>query len=89
MSPRIAHVLVSNKPSGYVASSAKRNLLPEEKATASVKKAKTGVPASTEEHKYDFNFMIDVIESAAYDAKSDDISSLGQPNDVTKMVMKH
>ena len=31
--------------------------------------------------------MIDVIESAAYDAKSSNIRSLGLPND--EMVMKH
>ena len=33
--------------------------------------------------------MIDVIESAAYDAKSVDLSSLGLPGDVTKLVTKH
>ena len=33
--------------------------------------------------------MIDVIESVAYDAKSDDLSNLGLPDDVTKMVTKH
>ena len=30
-----------------------------------------------------------MIDSAAYDGKSDDISSLGLPNDVTKMVTNH
>ena len=64
-------------------------MLPEEKATASVKKAKTGVPASTEEQKYDFDLMIDLIECAAYDAKSADLSSLDLPDDVTKLVTKH
>ena len=33
--------------------------------------------------------MIDTIESAAYDAKSADLSSLGLPDDVTKLVTKH
>jgi hypothetical protein len=33
--------------------------------------------------------MIDVIESATYDAKSADISSLGLPDNVTQMVTKH
>ena len=64
-------------------------MLSEGKAEASAKKAKPSVPGSTEEQKYDFSLMIDVIESAAYDATSDDLSSLGLPEDVTKMVAKH
>jgi hypothetical protein len=63
--------------------------MPEEKAKAIAKKPKHSTPASTEEQKYDFNLMIDVIESAAYAAKSADINSLGLPDDVTKMVMKY
>ena len=56
---------------------------------ASIKKAKTSVPASAEEHIYDFDLMIDLIESAAYDAKSVDLRSLSLPEDVTKQVTKH
>ena len=81
------HNPLTDKPSGSTV--AKRKLLPEEKAEASAKKGKHSVPSSTEEQKYDFNIMIDVIESAAYDAKSANISSLGLPDDVIKMVMKH
>ena len=51
-------------------------------------KAKATVPASTEEQKYDFKFLVDVINSAAYDAKSNDISSLELPDDVAKMVTR-
>ena len=53
------------------------------------KKTKLNVPAPTEEQKYDFNFMIDVIDSAAYDANANDVCDLGLPNDVTKLVTKH
>ena len=68
MSPRIAHAPISDKPSGSVAECTKRKLLLEGKTSASVKKANSSVPASTEEQKYDFDLMIDLIESAAYDA---------------------
>ena len=53
------------------------------------KKTRVTVPAPIEEQKYDFKFMIDVIDSAAYDAKADEVSGLGLPDDVTKMVTKH
>jgi hypothetical protein len=86
MSPRIARAPVSDKPSGCAAPSVKRKLMPEEKAAASTKKAKPNVPPSTGEQKYDFNSMIDIIESAAYDANTDVLSTLGLPDDVTKLV---
>jgi hypothetical protein len=94
-SPRHAPNPFTDKPSGSAAprtltnTAAKRKLQSEEKADVSAKKARPNVPTSTEEQKYDFKFMIDVIDSAAYDAKSDDITSLGLPDDVTEMVMKH
>jgi hypothetical protein len=49
MSPRLAPAPISDKPLGSAAPSTKRELLPKEKAIASIKKAKTNVPASIEE----------------------------------------
>ena len=89
MSPRLAPAPISDKSSGFAALSAKRKLLPEGKASASVKKAKSSVHAPIEEQKYEFVLMIDLIESVAYDAKSADLSILGVPDDVTKLVTKH
>ena len=63
--------------------------MPEEKAYACVNKAKSSVPAPTEELKYDYDLMIDLIESVAYGAKSVDMSNLGLPGVVTKLVAKH
>ncbi|XP_044403437.1 uncharacterized protein [Triticum aestivum] len=88
MSPRLAPAGVSD-PSGSAAPSAKIKLLPEEKAIVAIKKAKSRVPASTKEQKHDFEFMIDLVECAAYDAKSADLSSLDLPDDVIKLVAKH
>jgi hypothetical protein len=89
MSPRLAAAPVSDKLLGSAAPSAKRKLLLKEKASASIKKAKSSVPAPTEELKYDFDLIIDLIEGAAYDTKSTDLGSLGLPDDVTKLVAKH
>ena len=77
---------VTDKPSG---SAPKRKCMSEGKTEASTKKARPNVPASTKEQEYDFNLMIDLTESAAYDAKSSDISSPGLSEDVTEMVTKH
>ena len=89
MSPRLAPTPVLDKPSGSIAPSAKGKLLPEEKASASVKKAKSSVPAPIEEMKYNFDLMIELIESVVDDAKSADLSSLGLPDDVTKLVANY
>ena len=59
----------------------------DEKAVAPAKKAKTIIPAPIEE--YDFDLMFDIIEGASYDANSAELSNLGLPEDVTKMVAKH
>ena len=65
----------------------KRKLITDEKAAMPAKKAKKIVPASTEE--YDFDLIFDIIEGASYDANPAELSSLGLPEDVTKMVAKH
>ena len=64
-----------------------RKLITDEKGAALAKKAKKIVPAPTKE--YDFDLMFDIIEGASYDANPSELSSLGLPDDVTKMVTKH
>ena len=65
----------------------KRKLISNEKVVAPAKKAKKIVPAPTEE--YDFDLIFDIIEGASYDANPAELSSLGLPEDVTKMLAKH
>jgi hypothetical protein len=86
----------ANKPSGsappksLTKTATKRKLQVGKEDDDATKKAKSSVPATTEEpKKYDFKYIINVIDSAAYDAKSKELSSLGLPEDVTKLVAKH
>ena len=81
--------MASGKPSGFATPVAKRKLLPDEKVVAAAKKAKTIVPASIEKLRYDFGLVFDIIEGVSYEANPSDLSSLGLPGDVTKMVAKH
>nr|XP_020165050.1 DNA ligase 1-like [Aegilops tauschii subsp. strangulata] len=85
-SPRLAPI-PSDKPSGSAAPVVNRKLMTDEKAIGPAKKAKKIVPTSTEE--YNFDLMFDIIEGASYDANPSELSSLGLPDDVTKMVTKH
>ena len=90
LSPSLVKVLPSPRksPRSLFKPATKRKLQSEGIADASAKKARSNVPASTEEQKYAFKFLVDVIDNAAYDVKSNDISSLGLPDDVAKIVTK-
>ena len=81
---RIVQKASDSAPPTSSKSASKRKLRAE--GDASAMKAKHSIPASKEEQKYDFRMMIDIIDSVAYDAKTDDVRNLGLPEDVTKMV---
>ena len=86
-SPRTASIPLSEKPLGSAAPVAKRKLIIDDKDTSPAKKVKKIIHASIEE--YDFDLIFDIIEGASYDANPSELSSLGLPDDVTKMVAKH
>ena len=65
----------------------KRKLITDEKVVAPTKKAKKIISAPIEE--YDFDLIFDIIEGASYVANLAELSCLGLPEDVTKMVAKH